>query len=43
MLIDVPLECIINIDELASQHCTTSSRSYCTVNSGGCGVKQNKE
>jgi DDE superfamily endonuclease len=42
-LIDVPLECIINIDELALQHCTTSSRSYCTVNLDGCGVKQSKE
>ena len=42
-LIDVPLECIINIDELALQHCTTSSRSYCTVNSDGCGVKGSKE
>jgi hypothetical protein len=42
-LIDVPLECIINIDELALQHCTTSSRSYCTVNSDGHGVKWSKE
>ena len=42
-LIDVPHECIINIDELALQHCTTSSRSYCTVNSDGHGVKQIKE
>jgi hypothetical protein len=43
MLIDVPLECIINIDESALQHRTTSSRSFCTVNTDGRGVKRSKE
>ena len=31
MLIDVPLECIINIDELAFQHCTTVLANKWTV------------
>lgn len=43
MLCDVPLECIINIDESALQHRTTSSKSYCTVNSDDRGVKRSKE
>ena len=42
-LIDVPLECIINIDKLALQHYITFSRSYCTVNLDGHGVKHSKE
>lgn len=43
MLIDVPLKCIINIDESALQYHTTSSRLYFTSNSNGRGVKQSKD
>lgn len=43
MLCDVPLKCIINIDKLALQHRTTSSRTYFTVNSDDSVVKRNKE
>lgn len=43
VLIDVPLECIINIDESALQHRTTSSRFYCIANSDDRGVKRSKD
>lgn len=42
-LIDVSFECIINIDESALQHRTTSPQSYCTANSNGRGVKKSKD
>lgn len=43
LLRDVPLQDILNIDESAFQHRTTSSRSYCTANNDGRGVKRSKD
>ena len=43
VLQDVLPENILNIDESVLKHRTTSSRSYCTANSDGRGVKRSKE
>jgi len=43
LLTGVPLNCIWNIDEMALQHRTTSSRSYVTINHDGRGTKRCKD
>jgi hypothetical protein len=43
LLEDIPIQNIWNLDETALQCRMTSSHSYVTINSDGCGVKCSKE
>lgn len=43
MLIHVTFECIININKSTLEHCISSSRSYHTINSDSCEIRQSKE